>query len=649
LTSYHWKQVVAMGFLGISLALSVTLVLVLKPSVAQDDVWTYMCKEEPEKIGGHQVQGRCIKVLSSKISDGVDTKDLDGCKLTCGDHGMLWPIPTGNVTMAKTLVKNLVPESVTFSKESVFPNPKIDDMLNELEKIFKNYLRANHPDFDPASKTILEGGFTESGAGVPSLDVRFTIRSSEVSPVMEQDEGYRLVLNSPPDNPSLMVANVEAQTYFGARHAVETLSQLIAYDESNNALQIVSSADIIDKPEYTHRGLILDTSRNYFSMRILRKVVDGLSYNKMNVFHWHITDSHSFPLELPNSIPELAQYGAYSKHKTYSPEQVKELVEYARVRGVKVLPEFDAPAHVGNGWQYAEEKHPEWGRLAVCVNKEPWQDFCVEPPCGQFNVLNEKLYEVLGEMFREWLGMFDSDVFHMGGDEVNFDCWMSEPEFIDYMKKHNKNGTKEDYLDLWRDFQDKAFTKVSEAAGKTLPAIIWTNSMTEEGVEKFLHVDDYIIQLWTKLDDPDVTDIISKGYRTIFSPWDRFYLDCGYSAWVGDSGKNWCSPYKGWQLIYGTSPRKSYLSLPDAKPDLAKNILGGEVAMWSEQVSGLAVEGKLWPRGSALGERLWADPDTDWKAAEQRFLAQRWRFLARGIAADAHQPEWCFQNEDLCY
>ena len=78
------------------------------------------------------------------------------------------------------------------------------------------------------------------------------------------------------------------------------------------------------------------------------------------------------------------------------------------------------------------------------------------------------------------------------------------------------------------------------------------NFNTEEGVEKFLHVDDYIIQLWTKLDDPDVTDIISKGYRTIFSPWDRFYLDCGYSAWVGDSGKNWCSPYKGWQLIYGT-------------------------------------------------------------------------------------------------
>ena len=96
--------------------------------------------------------------------------------------------------------------------------------------------------------------------------------------------------------------------------------------------------------------------------------------------------------------------------------------------------------------------------------------------------------------------------------------------------------------------------------------------------------------------------------------------------------------------------------------------------MWSEQVSGVAVESKLWPRGSALGERLWADPDSDWKAAEvflrsflkpwnltrigtdpdifvlqARFLAQRERLVARGIAADAHQPEWCYQNEELCY
>ena len=58
-------------------------------------------------------------------------------------------------------------------------------------------------------------------------------------------------------------------------------------------------------------------------------------------------------------------------------------IHFCTVRGVKVVPEFDAPAHVGNGWQFAEKNHPEWGKLAVCVNKEEWQDYCVEPPCGQ--------------------------------------------------------------------------------------------------------------------------------------------------------------------------------------------------------------------------------------------------------------------------
>ena len=183
-----------------------------------------------------------------------------------------------------------------------------------------------------------------------------------------------------------ITVRIEAQTYFGARHGLETLSQMINYDELTGALITYNRAHVEDAPEYAHRGLLIDTSRNYFNMDILRNIIDGMSYNKLNVFHWHLTDTHSFPLKL-KSVPELAFYGAYSPEKTYSAEDVRGFVEYARVRGVKVVPEFDAPAHVGNGWQFAEKKNPEWGKLAVCVNQEEWQDFCVEPPCGQVRCL----------------------------------------------------------------------------------------------------------------------------------------------------------------------------------------------------------------------------------------------------------------------
>ena len=82
-------------------------------------------------------------------------------------------------------------------------------------------------------------------------------------------------------------------------------------------------------------------------MKLSLKVVDSLSFSKMNVFHWHITDTQSFPLDLPN-LPDFSRFGAYSAEKVYTQGQVRELVSYARDRGVRVIPELDAPAHVGN-------------------------------------------------------------------------------------------------------------------------------------------------------------------------------------------------------------------------------------------------------------------------------------------------------------
>jgi len=171
--------------------------------------------------------------------------------------------------------------------------------------------------------------------------------------------------------------------------------------------------------------------------------------------------------------------------------------------------------------------------------------------------------------------------------------------------------------------------------------------LTEDGhADRFLDPSRYIIQIWTTATDQSIAELYKQGYKLIMSNYDAWYLDCGYGAWVGDAPNNWCSPYIGWQKVYENSPRKLIVNFNVTYDE--KQILGGEAALWSEQVDTTGMEGKLWPRSAALGERLWSDPDTDWRAAEVRLYHQRQRMVTRGIMADALQPEWCHQNEGFC-
>ena len=208
---------------------------------------------------------------------------------------------------------------------------------------------------------------------------------------------------------------------------------------------------VVDRPAFRHRGLLIDTSRNYINVPTIKSIISGMSYDKLNVFHWHLTDTHSFPL-VSGRLPQLAQLGAYSPQKVYSPAVIREVVDYARLRGVRVLPEFDAPAHVGNGWQFANEEGQP--RVAVCVNQEPWEQYCVEPPCGQFNPVNSAVYPLLGQLYLDFFDLFpDMDMFHMGGDEVNLNCWNASQEIRDYLTANGQTGSEDELVQLWNLFQ----------------------------------------------------------------------------------------------------------------------------------------------------------------------------------------------------
>lgn len=135
-------------------------------------------------------------------------------------------------------------------------------------------------------------------------------------------------------------------------------------------------------------------------------------------------------------------------------------------------------------------------------------------------------------------------------------------------------------------------------------------------------------------------DLLERGYKLIISNYDALYFDCGFGAWVTE-GNNWCSPYIGWQKVYNNN-----LNAIGGK--YKSQILGAEAALWSEQTDEYVMDSRLWPRASALAERLWTDPISTWRDAESRMLNHHRRLIENGISAERLQPEWCSQHNGNC-
>ncbi|XP_050693934.1 chitooligosaccharidolytic beta-N-acetylglucosaminidase-like isoform X2 [Eriocheir sinensis] len=617
------KMVVMSGVVVMVVVVVMTLMRGAEANFLLPSPWGYKC-----------VNQTCTK----KLYDGISPlTSLNQCKLTCGAAGVLWPLPSA-VTLGKEVVQFL-PDKVTLLPSC---QGEACDLLREAFGIFRDNLEHLNPSYRPKERKATWTVVTGHHLTPQDLVVKVVISSPDPRLTLSTNEGYQLLLSTAGGVTS---ATISAGTFYGARHGLETLTQLIEYMDSGY-LGIVTSASIRDAPAYPYRGLLIDTSRNFISIAALKRTLDGMAANKLNTLHWHITDSHSFPVKL-DSLPNMAYYGAYSPSQTYSPLQVKEVIRYAQVRGIRVLPEFDAPAHVGHGWEWGELQG--LGKLAVCVAREPWQEYCVEPPCGQLNLANPNIYSVLGTLYKDLVNMFAPiDLFHYGGDEVNLNCWNTTDEITSWMIANGYGLNADAYYQQWSVFQERSRQLLTAAnQGVEVPGILWTSHLTEAGrAHRFLNASQYIIQIWTTGADPLIAELLNKGYRVIFSNYDALYFDCGFGAWVGE-GNNWCSPYIGWQKVYDNDPHAIALNLTGSKH--VNLILGGEAALWTEQVDDSNMDTKLWPRASAMGERLWSNPSTGWRAAESRLIHHRQRLIQRGVPAERIQPQWCHQNEGLCY
>ncbi|KAJ8962860.1 hypothetical protein NQ318_001265 [Aromia moschata] len=577
--------------------------------------WTWRC-----------VNQRCERRHIEGDADAAAPVSLATCSMLCGST-QLWPQPTGPVTLGS--------RAVTFDHGRLAVETTTGQPARAL--LVKAFAIFN----DSVASLIERKDYARDRTDVRRFLVRVAVEHSDVVRLrMSTNESYSIVLRAVGGD---MVANITAKTFFGARHGLETLSQLIWWDPyaDGGALKVLKVATVQDSPAFAYRGLMVDTARNFMSVESLKRVLVGMSASKLNVFHWHLTDSQSFPLVVP-SVPQLAKNGAYGPGMTYAPEDVRELVEFARVRGIRVVLEVDTPAHAGNGWTWGPQEG--LGELAVCVNERPWSLYCGEPPCGQLNPENPNVYDILEKLYRDLIDLSGEDeIFHIGGDEVNLECWAQ------HLQKASTIYNYTDLHDLWGEFTLKALGKLVAAnGGKRIPyVVVWSSKLSKRPyVTKYLEKSNVVVQSWGASQWPDTPDLIADGYRVIISHVDAWYLDCGFGRWR-ETGEAACDPYRPWQTVYNHRPWQQ-LRLDK------KYIVGGEACLWSEQLDEASLDARLWPRASAFAERVWTDPQLDMATYSiqedvyTRLSTHRDRLAARGIGAEALWPTWCTQNPGMC-
>jgi hexosaminidase len=326
------------------------------------------------------------------------------------------------------------------------------------------------------------------------------------------DESYTLDI---PSGSSTGVIN--AKTVWGALHALSTLEQIVISD-GHSGLLIEEPVSIKDSPKFGLRGVMLDSGRNFLKVETILRQIDALAWSKLNVLHWHIDDAQSWPIHI-NAHPEMTK-DAYSAKEIYSHSDVKKIINYAKARGVRVIPEIDMPGHSASGWQQIDPK------IVACGNSwwsnDAWAyHTAVEPNPGQLDILYPGTYKAIKSVYNELAGIFSDDYFHVGFDEVHMGCYNFSTIISDWFKA----DPSRDYTDLGQYFIDKAMPIFQDKKNRRV--VMWEDViMNTAGVTAKSVPKNVIMQTWNN--GPNNTKALTaQGYDVIVSSSDFFYLDCG--------------------------------------------------------------------------------------------------------------------------
>ena len=372
-------------------------------------------------------------------------------------------------------------------------------------------------------------------------------------PTLGEDESYTLAVAA--DG-----ALLKAPALAGVRHGLETFAQLVTPGAEGFEAPAVR---IEDRPRFAWRGLMLDVSRHWMPPVVVKRNLDAMAAAKLNVFHWHLSDDQGFRVE-SKRYPRLQELG--SDGNFYTQDQIREIVAYARERGIRVVPEFDMPGHTTSWLPGYPDLGAQPGPYSI---GRTWGIF--DPV---LDPTREETYEFLDGLIGEMAALFPDPYFHVGGDEVNGKDWQKSAKIQAFLKQHKlaDNHALQAYF-------NQRLIRIVEKNGKIMV-----------GWDEVLHPDlpkATVIQSWRGQNG--LADAVAAGHRAILS-W-GYYLDHMRPA----------------SYHYGIDPTAGAAS--KLTPEQASRILGGEACMWTEYASAETVDSRIWPRAAAVAERFWSSKD----------------------------------------
>jgi hexosaminidase len=368
-------------------------------------------------------------------------------------------------------------------------------------------------------------------------------------PSVSEDESYRIDITR-------RQAMLSAPTVVGALRGLETLLQLLDADRNG---YFFPGVQIDDRPRFPWRGLMIDSARHFQTMDVLKRNLDGMAAVKLNVLHWHLSEDQGFRVE-SKKFAKLHQLGSDGNY--YTQEQVKEIIAYARDRGIRVYPEFDIPGH-STSWLVG---YPELGSAPgpYTIERRPG---IFEPA---LDPTREEVYKFLDTFLGEMAALFPDDYLHIGGDENEGKQWDRNPAIQDFMKK---KGIKDNHA-----LQAYFNTRLLKILQKHNKKMIGWDEILQPELPK-----DVVIHSWRGT--AALAEAARKGYDGILS--NGYYIDLIQPA--------------SQHYVPDPLPADSTLT-----PEEAKHVLGGEATMWAEWVNPETIDSRIWPRTAAIAERLWS-------------------------------------------